>query len=154
MSLAIKRLSTNNLDEFLDYFDHRAFLNDEDWAGCYCQMYLNAPGTPEEDVFGPGKARQGACDRVSNGTMDGYLAYLNDQVVGWCAAGNSLLYPGLPDAEETLARILCFNIDPDFRQQGIATKLLYLVIEDLIQRGFSAIEAAPTTEEAGARSFQ
>lgn len=154
MSLSIQRLSTENLDQFLDYFDHRAFLNDEDWAGCYCQLYLTPPGTPEEEVFGPGKARAGACDKVASGKMDGYLGYKDGKAVGWCAAGSSMLYPGLPDAKDTLARVLCFNIDPDHRQQGLAGELLDLILQDLIDRGFAAVEAAPSTEATSARSFQ
>lgn len=154
MTLSINRLSTETLDEFLDYFDHRAFLNDEDWAGCYCQLYLTPPGTPEEEVFGPGKARAGACDKVATGKMDGYLGYQNGKVIAWCAAGSSMLYPALPDAEDTLARVLCFNIDPDHRQQGIAGELLDLILQDLVDRGFTAVEAAPSTEVANSRSFQ
>ncbi|CAB4556112.1 unannotated protein [freshwater metagenome] len=154
MPIQIQRLAPNTLDEFLDYFDHRAFLNDEDWAGCYCQLYLTPPGTPEEEVFGPGKARSGACEKVTSGKMDGYLAYQDGQVVGWCAAGSSLLYPALPDADDSLARILCFNIDPDHRQQGVAGELLDLIIQDLIDRGFAAVEAAPSTAASSDRSFQ
>lgn len=154
MTLTIKRLSNETLDEFLDYFDHRAFLNDEDWAGCYCQLYLTPPGTPEEEVFGPGKARSGACDKVATGKMDGYLGYLNGKVVAWCAAGSSMLYPALPDAEDTLARVLCFNVDPDHRQQGLAGQLLDLILQDLVDREFTAVEAAPSTEAANSRSFQ
>jgi ribosomal protein S18 acetylase RimI-like enzyme len=154
MELQLKRLEVETLDDFLEYFDHRAFLRDDDWAGCYCQAYLNPPDANEEDVFGPGKARQAACDRVNAGRMDGYLAYENDRVVGWCAAGSSKLFERLPDAQETLARIICFNVDPDLRQQGIANKMLDLVIEDLTKRGFAAVEAAPSTEPSSHRSFQ
>jgi ribosomal protein S18 acetylase RimI-like enzyme len=60
----------------------------------------------------------------------------------------------LPDAEDTLARVLCFNIDPDFRQQGVAGSLLDLILQDLINRGFAAVEAAPSIQPATARSFQ
>jgi ribosomal protein S18 acetylase RimI-like enzyme len=154
MTLTIKRLSTETLDEFLEYFDHRAFLNDEDWAGCYCQLYLAPPGTPEEDVFGPGKARAGACDKVATGKMDGYLGYKEGRIVGWCAAGSSMLYPAIPDAEDTLARVLCFNIDPDYRQKGVAGELLDLILEDLKDRGFAAVEGAPSIDPATGRSFQ
>jgi ribosomal protein S18 acetylase RimI-like enzyme len=154
MTLTIKRLSTETLDEFLEYFDHRAFLNDEDWAGCYCQLYLAPPGTPEEDVFGPGKARAGACDKVATGKMDGYLGYKEGRIVGWCAAGSSMLYPAIPDAEDTLARVLCFNIDPDYRQKGVAGELLDLILRDLKDRGFAAVEGAPSIEPATGRSFQ
>lgn len=86
--------------------------------------------------------------------MDGYLAFQEDQMVGWCAAGNSKLYEALPEAEDTLARIICFNVDPDLRHQGLASQILDLVIEDLIDRGFAAIEAAPSNEETSEKSFQ
>lgn len=154
MEFTLKRLSVETLHEFLDYFDHRAFLNDEDWAGCYCQAYLNPPGTDEESVFGEGRARQAACDRVATGKMDGYLAFNKGRVVGWCAAANSKLFEALPEADETVARILCFNIDPDFRGQGLAGQILDLVIEDLIDRGFAAAEAGPRDEEISEKSFQ
>jgi ribosomal protein S18 acetylase RimI-like enzyme len=154
MEIELKRLSTETLHDFLNYFDHRAFLNDEDWAGCYCQAYLHPPETPEEEVFGEGKARQVACDKVSDGSMDGYLAYSEGAVIGWMAAGSSLLFKALPDADDKVARILCFNIDPDRRQQGIANRLLDLVIEDLRQRGFAAVEAAPRDEPMSEKGFQ
>lgn len=154
MNLTLKRLSVETLHDFLDYFDHRAFLRDTDWAGCYCQAYMHPPTTKAEEVFGPGKARQSACHLVSEGMMDGYLAYQNDKVVAWCAAGNSKLYRALPEADDKLARIICFNVDPDMREQGIASELLNLVLSDLESRGFAAVEAAPTTAEASDRSFQ
>ena len=154
MNLTLSRLSTETLHEFLDYFDHRAFLNDEDWAGCYCQAYLHPPETPMEEIFGPGKAREMVCDLVPEGKMDGYLARIEDRVVGWCAAGSSKLFRALPEAEDLLARIICFNIDPDFRNQGIAGEILDQVITDLQERGFSAVEAAPTTDAASEKSFQ
>ena len=152
--LTLKRLTVETLHDFLDYFDHRAFLNDEDWAGCYCQAYLHPSDTPEEEVFGPGKAREAACNKVAAGEMDGYLAYDNEKLVGWCAAASSLLFQAIPDADEKVARIVCFNIDPDFREQGLAGKILDLVITDLIERGFAAIEAAPRSEELTPKSFQ
>ena len=86
--------------------------------------------------------------------MGGYIAFQEDKVIGWCTAGESKLFAALPDAEDTLARIICFNIDPDLRQQGVAGVLLDLVIEDLIERGFAAIEAAPSIDETTERSFQ
>lgn len=154
MELKVKRLSVATLHDFLDYFDHRAFLRDDDWAGCYCQAFMHPPTTKEEDVFGPGKARQAACDLVTEGEMDGYLAYEGEKVIAWCAAGSSKLYRALPDADEKLARIICLNVDPDLRQRGIASELLDTVIKDLETRGFAAIEAAPSLSETSDKSFQ
>ena len=154
MDLEIKRLEIETLHDFLDYFDHRAFLNDEDWAGCYCQAYLHPPETNPEEIFGAGKARAVACRKVTEGSMDGYLAYSDRKVVGWCAAAESKMFQAIPGAEDRLARIICFNIDPDLRGQSLASKMLDLVLEDLEGLGFEAVEAAPRDEPFGPRSFQ
>ncbi|MEY2815808.1 MAG: hypothetical protein RJA78_384 [Actinomycetota bacterium] len=153
--LELKRLSVDTLEDFLEYFDHRAFLDDKNWDGCYCQFYL---GTPEvEGLSLEDKAKKNralACSRVETGAMDGYLVFQGSKVLGWCAAASSLLFPGLPGAEEKLARILCFNIDPDHRGQGVAGAMLDLVIEDLKQRQFEAVEAGPRTDSYGDKSYR
>lgn len=147
-ALILRRLSVETLDDFLDYFDHRAFLNDPNWSGCYCQFYLNDGTENSTDN------RQLACDRVQTGKMDGYLAYLDDQVVAWCAAANSLLFPMFPDSSEQLARILCFNVDPDRRGQHLAGQMLDLVLADLAERGFEAVEAAPSKSEYSNKTYR
>ena len=150
--LEIKRLSVATLDDFLSYFDHRAFLEDKNWDGCYCQFYLN---TQEQNSSSSTELnRASACSRVETGAMDGYLAYEGGKVVGWCAAGSSLLYPGLPGAEETVARILCFNVDPDLRGQGISGQMLDLILEDLQARGFEAAEAGPNKDSYSVKSYR
>jgi len=152
--LELRRLSVETLDDFLGYFDHRAFLDDKNWDGCYCQFYLN---TPEQNDVASNKAatnRASACSRVETGAMDGYLAYEGDKVVGWCAAGSSLMYPGLPGAEERIARILCFNVDPDYRGQGLSGQMLDLILEDLGARGFEAAEAGPNQDSYSNKSYR
>ena len=152
--MEIKRLNVETLDDFLGYFDHRAFLEDPNWDGCYCQFYLN---TPEQNALEGDKAevnRASACSRVETSDMDGYLAYEGDKVVGWCASGSSLLYPGLPGADEKVARILCFNVDPDRRGQGVSGIILDLIIEDLSSRGFEAVEAGPNQNTYSDKSYR
>lgn len=138
----IKALETEDLHGFLDFFDHRAFANDPDWDGCYCQTYLNSQ--PEWDGESDPKPilRQSACDNISDGKMQGYLAYEGDKVVGWCAAGESNLF-NHPDAEDRLARVICFVVDENFRGQGVANQLLEFAIRDLKVKGFAEIEARP-----------
>jgi ribosomal protein S18 acetylase RimI-like enzyme len=150
--MTLKRLNLESLDDFLGYFDHRAFLEDPKWDGCYCQFYLNTP--EQSDSSNKESNRATACSRVETGAMDGYLAYEGDKVVGWCAAGSSLMYPGLPGAEETIARILCFNVDPDVRGQGISGQMLDLILEDLQARGFEAAEAGPNKDSYSNKSYR
>jgi GNAT superfamily N-acetyltransferase len=155
IDIELKRISVDSLHDFLDYFDHRAFLDDEDWAGCYCQAYLNEPNDNGEEAWAEGVARQRACDRVASGAMDGYLAYSDGRVVGWCSAGSSKLYPGVPESNEKLAVIVCLNIDPEMRRKGVAGQLMDLVIQDLSDRGFEAVEATPHKNgDASEKSFR
>ena len=155
MNLSIKRLSVETLDDFLEYFDHRAFLDDKNWDGCYCQFYLGTPEVEGQSIEDKSvKNRALACSRVESGEMDGYLLFQGEKVLGWCAAAGSLLFPGLPGAEEKLARILCFNIDPDHRGLGTAGELLDLVLEDLKLREFEAVEAGPRTGSYGDKSYR
>jgi hypothetical protein len=63
-AITLKRLNMETLHDFLGYFDHRAFLEDPNWDGCYCQFYLN---TPEQNSLEGDKAevnRDSACSRV------------------------------------------------------------------------------------------
>lgn len=147
----IKALETNDLHDFLDFFDHRAFANDPDWDGCYCQHFLAQPAWDGESDPKP-ILRQAACDNISHGKMQGYLAYENDQVVGWCAAGESKLFEQVPGAEDKLARIVCFVVDEDHRNQGIARSLLEYAIDDLTKKGFAEIEAFPCRPENKTKS--
>jgi N-acetylglutamate synthase-like GNAT family acetyltransferase len=86
--------------------------------------------------------------------MDGYLLYEGESVIGWCAAASSMLFPAFPETDETLARILCFNIDPARRGEGLAGELLDLIIKDLVARGFEAVEAAPNDSAYSTKSYR
>lgn len=144
--LTFRRLSAESLHDFLDYFDHQAFTENSKWSGCYCQFYLQDPETNTASAADAAGNRQSACDRIEAGEMSGDLAYNDDKVAGWCAAGSSLLYPGLPDADEKLARMLCFVIHPSHRGQGVARSLMQHAVNDLATLGFAAVEAAPYTQ--------
>jgi hypothetical protein len=65
--LVFKRLNVESLHDFLDYFDHQAFVDNEKWAGCYCQFYLNDPAINGSQPTSKELNRQSACDRVGSG---------------------------------------------------------------------------------------
>ena len=151
VELRFEALAVSNLHDFLDYFDHTAFNgSNEQWDGCYCQFYLNTPESIKEIQANPQTRpavnRESACSRVEAGLMQGYLAYDGAEVVGWLLAGESKLFPGVPDAHEKLARMLCFVIHPKRRGEGIATAMLNHAVADLRISGFAAVEAAPYAE--------
>ena len=62
--------------------------------------------------------------------------------------------PALPEADGTLARILCFTIDPARRGEGLSGQLLDLFINDSSVRGFETVEAAPNDSAYSTRRFR
>lgn len=83
---------------------------------------------------------------VDTGRMNGYLAYEDGKVVGWC---NVNLRSALPmyatdtKADESVLSIACFTVEREYRRRGIATALLKRVIKDAKHSGVEVIEAYP-----------
>ena len=139
-------MSENELPGFLDLFENRAFSSKPEWSGCYCQFYLDDPNSTKPDDLTSERNRDTACSRVRSGQMTGYVAYLGESCVGWCAAGSANNYPAFPKVSNSLARVLCFVIDENHRGQGISTELLNFAVKDLEAQGFERIEAAPSAQ--------
>lgn len=143
-----RRLSGTEMDKFLEFMDGPAFNSQPQWAGCYCQAYLDKPGcsdTAEDN-------RRKACERIASGVMQGYLAIDTSQtetpVVGWMAANKNNNYQSLPPTDDKTATIICFVIQDKYQNQGIASALLDYGVEDLKSRGFSKVQAAPMASNA------
>lgn len=125
----------------------KAFETNPNWAGCYCQFYLDTDADIEGAEVTAERNRQKACDRIASGTMRGYLAFDGDEVVGWVAANKANNFAQLPPTSEDTARILCFIVEPNHQGKGVATALLDFAIEDLTTQGFTTVEAAPLASD-------
>ena len=139
----IRRLSTDELEPFLEFMDGPAFKSQPQWQGCYCQFYLNTPEQNADPLAKAGANRQLACDRINAGTMQGYVAYDAGKVIGWMAANRANNFVLLPKTDESVARIICFVIEKEHQGRGVATALLNFALADLADRGFETVEAAP-----------
>src|SRR5262245_49039429 len=94
----IRPLAPDCLADYLDFFDHRAFTDNPQWAGCYCYFpYHDPKSSPEWQKRSAADNRQAACACIQSGHSQGYLAYDGDRVVGWCNAAPRLRYPMLND---------------------------------------------------------
>ena len=147
----IRRLSPDELTPFLEFMDGPAFKAQPQWAGCYCQFYLNSREQNDDPAAKAGLNRERACDRINAGTMQGYLAFETvdgvERAIGWMAANRANNFIALPPAADEVARILCFVVDQDFQGRGVATALLEYALGDLPSRGFTSVEAAPLASD-------
>jgi len=149
----IQPLTPQRLPDFLDFFERRAFTDNPKWLSCYCHF----PHADHAHIVWKDRSaaqnRASTCERISNATMTGWLAYHQGQAIGWCNAGPRRFVAGLFDVPEPLAErigaITCFVIAPAFRGQGVATALLGAACDGLRARGFEWVEAYPRADAAG-----
>jgi GNAT superfamily N-acetyltransferase len=141
-------LTPDRQEDFLTYFDREAFTDNPGWASCYCFFYRFEGSQKEWRQRPKAVNRQAQADLIGGGEASGYLAYAGGRVVGWCHAaprGDLPLLDAGPtqDGGERIAAIVCFNVRPAHRGQGVAATLLGEACADLSAKGFTVAEAYP-----------
>jgi len=143
----IHPLSPERLPDYLRFFDGDAFADNPRWASCYCQCFYEDHSRIVWSERTATENRERACERVSGRSMQGYLAYLGDDVVGWCNAAPRNLLRALDDEPiddaDSVGTILCFVVRPQFRGRGIARALLANACEGFRKQGLRVAEANP-----------
>ena len=147
VQLLIKPLSHEALSGFLAFFDGEAFSDNPAWSSCYCQCFYEDHTQIDWTTRSAEENRSCAVARCGAGNMQGYLAYLDQKVVGWCNAApramlHSLDADPIPDASVT-GCILCFLVSPAIRGKGVARALLDAACEGLHSQGLLYVEANP-----------
>jgi ribosomal protein S18 acetylase RimI-like enzyme len=145
----IHPLSSARRDDYLRFFEQRAFTDNPRWAGCYCYYPLHDPKTMDWERRSAAENRAAICDGMDAGTVQGWLAYRDGEVAGWCHAGARRLYPmlagspELPTEDGRTAVIFCFVVAPGARRQGIARALLQAACDGLRAQGLRRVIGRP-----------
>jgi len=156
MELESRQLTPDLLADYLDFFDNVAFADHPEWSNCYCLAFHFEPAWDAEDAGRENPWRERVARFVREGKVQGYLAFSNGKVVGWCNANDRKNYaalkhnvkPELWEANEDkkVKSIVCFLVAPDMRGKGIATKMLERVCADAKADGYDFIEGYPAGE--------
>ncbi len=122
--------------------------------GCWCQAPrgLVAGGATSE----PGARRQALRAQLDDDPPAGMLAYIDDEVAGWCGFGPRPKLPRLVHSrtiptidDRAVWSILCFNVRVGYRRRGVAAALLGGVVEFARRSGAPGVEAYPIDPEGG-----
>jgi GNAT superfamily N-acetyltransferase len=115
---------------------------------CSCQRW-RLPSAQYRDAGRDGRAA--ALDAaVRTGQPVGVLAYLGDDVVGWCSVAPRRSYhavlasrviPAIPG--DDIWSVVCFFLAPPFRRRGLAPLLLEAACAYAAESGAAALEAYP-----------
>ena len=152
MDIVIKALTPELTDDYLYFFDHTPHSTGKAEHKCYCVCWASTQGNPDECKTAL-ERRNIAAQYIKNHFIQGYLAYSEDTVVGWCNANTKsdcyeciswkMFMQGIKIDERKIKSVFCYTIDPAFRGKGIASMLLKKVCEDAQRDGFDCVEAYP-----------
>ena len=154
MNIEIRKLAPNHAEEYARFFDVTSHDVNSDERKCYCVTLRSDDSYAcDNNHWFPTREerRERAIQFVQTGSLQGYLAYSGDEIVGWCNASAdcqgcvNYLRDYWPIAEYRadikVKSIFCFVIAPEFQRAGIATKLLERVCQDAATEGFDFVEA-------------
>lgn len=154
MKIEIRRLTPDLAEAYVHFFDVTPHDVNIDEQKCYCVTWRS------DDSYAPGEPhwfptreerRNRAKEFIRSGSIQGYLAYCGDKIVGWCSAnadcqlGVDYLRSYWPIEEYRgdikVKSVFCFMIAPEMQRKGIATQLLERVCKDAANEGFDFVEA-------------
>ena len=149
MTIEIKPLSPDLAETFTTYVNNLDFHHAPHWQFCYCQYYHVKCTTEEWRARTDKQNQQLAKENIQNDVMHGFIAFDGEKPIGWVNANdwrNYALFEGDPELLEFEGKsgaIVCFLIHPEYRKQGLATKLLEAAIEDFRKQGFDRVVGHP-----------
>ncbi len=164
MNIEIKKLTTADAEEYIHFFDTTPHDDHNPENTCYCVSWCSEDHRTMTVYPSREERRAMAVEYIKNGKIQGYLAYADGKIIGWCNANtkSECLNCGgwlfsMPqvselqfDQKEKVKSIYCFLIAPEMKRKGIAKQLLEYVCQDAADCGFDYVEAYPqkvTTDE-------
>ncbi len=148
--IRVEPLTPDRVADYLNFFDHKAFVDNPGWASCYCRFYVANHAEKRWQDRTRDENRAAIAARIQAGQHHGYLAYAGDQVVGWVHAAPRSVLPVLQtdpdlviDDLDQIGSLVCFNIAKDYRRQGVARKLLDAACEGFAQQSLRYAEGYP-----------
>ena len=158
MNIEIKRLGPGMAEDYVHFFDVTPHDSETNGEQCYCVAWAGTDNA-DVDLHLCAERRKYALKYVQDGSLQGYLAYLDGEVVGWCNANDRSLclnsggwrwmMGDAPVAGARVKSVFCFVIKPELYRRGIATRLLERVCADAAAEGFEYVEAYPRGGFAG-----
>ena len=159
MDITVKKLTPELAEDYIDYFDNRAFSDGNKEKGCYCVWHhwtekheYERSLLPESER--PYRKRNYAKELIQSGRLNGFAAFCGGEMVGFCNADRKSSYfrlsgeNGSDNAEnDRILSIVCFTVAPDMRRRGIAKAMLACACRYAEENGFDCVEGYPKAGE-------
>ena len=157
MDIVVKKLTSELAEDYTRFFDTTPHATGKEEHKCYC-IWWTSVDIGGESYGTVGERRNLAVKYINNGFIQGYLAYYDGKVVGWCNANTKSdcydsfcwkMSMGSVHKDATSVKVksvFCFCVSPEMRGKGVAEILLRKVCEDAEKDGFEFVEAYPNKE--------
>jgi len=156
MDIEIRKLTPGLAEDYARFFDVTPHDDNKEEHKCYCVCWCS-DDSEGKDFSSREKRREHAVRYVGDGSIQGYLAYRGDEIVGWCNANTKSdclqcvswrRFMGpieriTSDPGAKVKSVFCFVIAPELKRMGVATALLKRVCKDAAEEGFDYVEAYP-----------
>ena len=164
MNIEIRKLTPDLAKDYVHFFDTtpHSEKTESDDCKCYCVWWCNDDHDVNniEYLLSREKRRSYAIQKIKENKIQGYLAYCDGKVIGWCNANTKSdclkcfcwrRFMGFVPSDEStpdikVKSVFCFLVSPEMRRKGITKLLLERVCEDAAQDGFDFVEAYPLKE--------
>lgn len=157
----IFKLTPDRLNDYLYFFENVAHTDNKEWDRCYCLNFCSDNNIEIADLLrDANQRREYAIKYVNEGIVQGYLAYYEGQVIGWCNTNDRAaclrcfgwqIISGksrtIEDSKK-IKSIFCFTVAPAMRGKHVASALLEQVIQDAYKDGYDSIESYPNKTES------
>ena len=163
MNIEVKKLDRTMAEAYLTFFDQRAFSDGSAEKGCYCVWHHWTDKHEQErslmpESERPYRKRNYAKELIQNGTLNGFAAFYEGQIVGFCNADIKDHYFRMsrenhPDSwinvneNDKILAIVCFIVAPDMRRKGVAKALLECACQYAQENGYDYVEGYPLKGE-------
>lgn len=149
--VTVEPVTPERLDDFLDFFDHRAFADNPSWGECYCFEHRFAGDDRESAARTGAENRRDMSAAIADRRAHGLLAYVDGRAIGWCSAAPKAEILRLPVDREPAAIdgigvINCVVIASPYRRHGVARRLVEAAGDYLAGIGCAVAEAYPVKE--------
>ena len=154
-------LTPERLDDYLYFFENVAHTDNKEWDRCYCVNFCSDNNLKIAELLRDADIRRKyAIKYVNENIIQGYLAYYEGQVVGWCNINDKKDCLGcfgwqiisgktkVTEEKVKVKSVFCFTVAPAMRGKHIATSLLQQAIDDARKDGYDYIESYPNKTES------
>jgi GNAT superfamily N-acetyltransferase len=161
MNIDICKLTPDLAEDYARFFDTTPHWDHtaREELPCYCVTWRSDDSYDDKNThwyMTREERRERAVHFITQGKIQGYLAYHSGRMVGWCSVtadcrgGVDYLRAYYPieayRADVRVKSIFCFMVAPDMQRKGIAAHLVERVCGDAAADGYDFVEAYPNAE--------